>query len=201
MTSAQVLLWCAILWSAFLAAHLVLNGRWWGWLLPSLAPPPLFVAVPALLVVLGLVAGGGAGFAAAGLGVLALVAGARQSGLVPAALWAGRRAAGTGPAPSTCNVLSPTTSAASHRPYRRPPDVDAIIGYRLRSVRSSRGPMTSYGSDTTNAAAQPRCTPLSVNPPLSTQTASLIDFIALGLQSRAAAVQWGLELVDAGQSR
>lgn len=95
MTPAQVTLWCAALWSAFLVAHLLLNGRWWGWLLPSLAPPPVFVAVPALLAVLGLLAGGGAGLTAAGLSAAALVVGARQSGLFPGAL----RGAGTSAPP------------------------------------------------------------------------------------------------------
>jgi NAD(P)-dependent dehydrogenase (short-subunit alcohol dehydrogenase family)/endonuclease/exonuclease/phosphatase (EEP) superfamily protein YafD len=71
-------------------AHLLLNGRWWGWLLASLAPPPVFVAVPALLAVLGLLAGGAAGLAAAAVSAAALAVGARQSGLVPGALLGGR---------------------------------------------------------------------------------------------------------------
>ncbi|MFK0288578.1 endonuclease/exonuclease/phosphatase family protein [Streptomyces sp. NPDC090499] len=89
---AQVALCAALVWSAFLVAHLLLNGRWWVWLLPSLIPPPLFVAVPALLALLGLLAGGRTGLTAAALGAAALAAGARQSGITPKALHRGRTA-------------------------------------------------------------------------------------------------------------
>ncbi|MCM2389509.1 endonuclease/exonuclease/phosphatase family protein [Streptomyces albipurpureus] len=82
MTIGALVLWAAVLWSAYLLAHLLLNGRWWGWLLPSLAPPPLFVAVPVLLGALGLTAGGSAGLGAAALAAVALVAGVGQSGLL-----------------------------------------------------------------------------------------------------------------------
>jgi endonuclease/exonuclease/phosphatase (EEP) superfamily protein YafD len=39
-------------WLAFCVLHLVLSGRWWMWLLPDIVPPPLFVAVPLLLMAL-----------------------------------------------------------------------------------------------------------------------------------------------------
>ncbi|PCG86415.1 Tat pathway signal protein [Streptomyces sp. WZ.A104] len=39
-------------WALFLGLGQALSGRWWLWLLPDLAPPPAFVAVPALLIVL-----------------------------------------------------------------------------------------------------------------------------------------------------
>jgi endonuclease/exonuclease/phosphatase (EEP) superfamily protein YafD len=75
--------WAAVAWAVFLGAHVVLNGRWWAWLLPSLLPPPLFVVVPCALA--------GAAWAtgdpvAAVLSGAALVLGARQSGLHPGAL-------------------------------------------------------------------------------------------------------------------
>jgi endonuclease/exonuclease/phosphatase (EEP) superfamily protein YafD len=84
----------AAAWLGFVAAHWILNGRWWGWLFPSALPPVLFVVVP--VVVLG----------AALLvrparrrvivpAALALALGVPYSGLNPAALWPGDR---TGPA-------------------------------------------------------------------------------------------------------
>ncbi|MFB8214184.1 endonuclease/exonuclease/phosphatase family protein [Streptomyces anulatus] len=81
-------LWAAGAWAVFLAAHLVLNGRWWFWLLPSLLPPPVFVALPALLLVLAGVTGDLVAVAVAGA---ALLSGVRQSGLVPGALVRGKR--------------------------------------------------------------------------------------------------------------
>ncbi|MEV6521277.1 endonuclease/exonuclease/phosphatase family protein [Longispora sp. NPDC051575] len=38
------------LWSAFLAAHLALDGNWWVWLWPASVPPVLFAAVPVVLL-------------------------------------------------------------------------------------------------------------------------------------------------------
>lgn len=81
-------LWAAVAWAVFLAAHLALNGRWWFWLLPSLLPPPLFVAVPALL----LAAAGATGDLAAGaVAGASLLLGVRQSGAVFGALVRGAR--------------------------------------------------------------------------------------------------------------
>ncbi|MEU7736011.1 endonuclease, partial [Streptomyces griseus] len=81
-------LWAGGAWAVFLAAHLALNGRWWFWLLPSLLPPPVFVALPALLLV---AAGATGDVTAAVVAGAALLLGARQSGLVPGALVRGRR--------------------------------------------------------------------------------------------------------------
>ncbi|WP_405464615.1 endonuclease/exonuclease/phosphatase family protein [Streptomyces anulatus] len=81
-------LWAAGAWAVFLAAHLVLNGRWWFWLLPSLLPPPVFVALPALLLVVSCATGD---LTAAVVAGAALLLGARQSGLVPGALVRGAR--------------------------------------------------------------------------------------------------------------
>lgn len=96
MTVGLLTLGATGLWCAYLLAHLLLNGRWWGWLLPSLVPPPLFVAVPALLLGIGLASGGRPGLAAAVLAVGALVAGARQSGLRPPRVRRGPRPAPPG---------------------------------------------------------------------------------------------------------
>lgn len=88
----DTVLWAAGAWAVFLGAHLVCNGRWWLWLLPSLIPPPVFVAVPAVLLLLTAgVAGtegtaGPAVTAAAVLAAGALLLGAGQSGLVPRAV-------------------------------------------------------------------------------------------------------------------
>ncbi|MGX2993050.1 endonuclease/exonuclease/phosphatase family protein [Streptomyces sp. JNUCC 64] len=83
MTTGSAALAAAVSWAVFLLAHLLLNGRWWGWLVPSLLPPPLFVAVPVPLVALGLAAGGTRGLTAAALATASLAVGARQSGLRP----------------------------------------------------------------------------------------------------------------------
>jgi endonuclease/exonuclease/phosphatase (EEP) superfamily protein YafD len=73
-------------WAAFLTGHLLANGRWWAWLLVTLAPPVLFAAVPAALLagallvsVLG--ASGPPRSPAVVLAAAALVAGAPESGL------------------------------------------------------------------------------------------------------------------------
>ncbi|MEU0991346.1 endonuclease/exonuclease/phosphatase family protein [Streptomyces sp. NPDC005953] len=81
MTIGPLAFGAAALWTGYLLADRLLSGRWWGWLLPSLAPPPLFVAVPVLLGALGLAAGGPAGLAAAALAAVALITGAGRSGL------------------------------------------------------------------------------------------------------------------------
>ncbi|WDG28765.1 endonuclease/exonuclease/phosphatase family protein [Streptomyces sp. CA-278952] len=80
--------WAAGAWAVFLAAHLVLNGRWWFWLLPSLLPPPVFVALPGLLLPLSWAT---EDLTAAVVAGAALALGARQSGLVPGALVRGKR--------------------------------------------------------------------------------------------------------------
>ncbi|MFE7561432.1 endonuclease/exonuclease/phosphatase family protein [Kitasatospora sp. NPDC057500] len=41
------------LWAVFLLLDLVVSGRWWFWLIPGLAPPLLFLAVPVALLALG----------------------------------------------------------------------------------------------------------------------------------------------------
>ncbi|MGW2866386.1 endonuclease/exonuclease/phosphatase family protein [Streptomyces sp. SDr-06] len=69
---------CALVWGAFLGAHLALNGRWWPWLAVSLLPPPLFAAVPtALLAAAALTGSAPAGVLATGC----LVGGLGQSGV------------------------------------------------------------------------------------------------------------------------
>jgi endonuclease/exonuclease/phosphatase (EEP) superfamily protein YafD len=45
-----VVLGAAGSWLAFVAAHRVLSGRVWWWNLPDLAPPPVFLAIPVLLL-------------------------------------------------------------------------------------------------------------------------------------------------------
>ncbi|MFJ9952674.1 endonuclease/exonuclease/phosphatase family protein [Kitasatospora sp. NPDC091207] len=40
------------LWGLFLLLDLLLSGRWWFWLIPDLAPPLFFLAVPVLLLTL-----------------------------------------------------------------------------------------------------------------------------------------------------
>ena len=40
------------LWTLFLGAHLLLNGRWWGWLVAAALPPLVFTAAPVLLLAL-----------------------------------------------------------------------------------------------------------------------------------------------------
>ncbi|MEU6401531.1 endonuclease/exonuclease/phosphatase family protein [Streptomyces sp. NPDC046985] len=42
----------AVLWLAFVLVHLALSGRWWPMLVPDLAPPIAYLAVPLLLAVL-----------------------------------------------------------------------------------------------------------------------------------------------------
>ncbi|MFJ9187884.1 endonuclease/exonuclease/phosphatase family protein [Streptomyces anulatus] len=96
-------LWAAGAWAVFLAAHLVLNGRWWFWLLPSLLPPPVFAALPALLLVLAGVTGDLVAGAVAGA---ALLTGARQSGLVPGALVRGTRRPPPPPPDGAVRVVS-----------------------------------------------------------------------------------------------
>ncbi|MFF2348778.1 endonuclease/exonuclease/phosphatase family protein [Kitasatospora sp. NPDC058115] len=40
------------LWAVFLLLDFLANGRWWFWLIPALAPPLLFLAVPVALLAL-----------------------------------------------------------------------------------------------------------------------------------------------------
>ncbi|NUR24242.1 MAG: hypothetical protein HOV83_00020, partial [Catenulispora sp.] len=80
-------------WWVLLAAHLVLSGHWWFWLLPDLTPPLAYIAVPLLIAAAVPVVGRlrqplprrprrfviGAGLTAVAVGVT-------QLGLVPQAL-------------------------------------------------------------------------------------------------------------------
>ncbi len=78
------LIWVAVgLWAAFAAAHAVLAGVWWAWLIPATLPPIGFVAVPAGLLA---VAAWRKAFRAAAVSVLCLGVGVAYSGLhLPAA--------------------------------------------------------------------------------------------------------------------
>ncbi|WP_338493799.1 endonuclease/exonuclease/phosphatase family protein [Streptomyces sp. SJL17-4] len=73
-----VLLSCALVWAAFLALHLALNGRWWPWLAVSLLPPLAFAAVPLALLAAAAVTGGRA---AGALATGCLLAGWTQNGI------------------------------------------------------------------------------------------------------------------------
>ncbi|MEV6521275.1 endonuclease/exonuclease/phosphatase family protein [Longispora sp. NPDC051575] len=80
----------AVAWLVLVVAHLLLSGRWWPWLAVDLAPPLVFVLVPAVLLA---VAGPRRRFRAAVAATAALALGAGLSGLHPSALWTGRPAA------------------------------------------------------------------------------------------------------------
>ncbi|MBT8224885.1 MAG: endonuclease/exonuclease/phosphatase family protein, partial [Dactylosporangium sp.] len=92
---SRTVLTLAALWAGYATGHLLLSGRWWPLLIPDVAPPIVFVAVPPFLLL-----------AAAAIRrlrrhvvacvVLALAAGCPSAGLRPAALWA----RGDGPAPA-----------------------------------------------------------------------------------------------------
>lgn len=78
----------AALWAAFVAAHLLLSGRWWAWSVFDVLPPLAFAVAPVLLVaVLGATMARGypvpraARALVVGLAALALVAGVGSSGL------------------------------------------------------------------------------------------------------------------------
>ncbi|MEU9195441.1 endonuclease/exonuclease/phosphatase family protein [Streptomyces hundungensis] len=78
MSPASAVAVCALVWAAFLGAHLALNGRWWPWLAVSLLPPPLFAAVPFALLVASAATGSALG---AALAAGCLIAGWTQNGL------------------------------------------------------------------------------------------------------------------------
>ncbi|MFF3242721.1 endonuclease/exonuclease/phosphatase family protein [Streptomyces sp. NPDC002870] len=48
--ATRVLVTGTALWALFTILNFALSGRWWLWLVPDLAPPLLFLAVPALLL-------------------------------------------------------------------------------------------------------------------------------------------------------
>jgi endonuclease/exonuclease/phosphatase (EEP) superfamily protein YafD len=70
----------AVSWLGYVVAHLILSGRWWPMLLPDLAPPLVFVAVPVFLALLAALTG------RAGWRVLVLAGGALVIGLPQAGL-------------------------------------------------------------------------------------------------------------------
>ena len=51
-TPARLVIAATASWTLFLAAHVLLNGRWWGWLVAAALPPLVFTAVPVLLLAL-----------------------------------------------------------------------------------------------------------------------------------------------------
>ncbi|HKB30067.1 MAG TPA: endonuclease/exonuclease/phosphatase family protein [Streptosporangiaceae bacterium] len=94
--------------AAFLTCHLLANGRWWLWLLPTLAPPLLFAAVPAALLAAALLAAAlGAGGPAPGrslaLAGAALVVAMPESGLRAGFL---RRRSAPGAAADAVRIVS-----------------------------------------------------------------------------------------------
>lgn len=68
-------------WLAFVVLHRLLSGRFWLWLVPDLAPPAAYLAVPAVLLALAPLAGGRAALWAVGLAGAALLLGAGHGGL------------------------------------------------------------------------------------------------------------------------
>jgi endonuclease/exonuclease/phosphatase (EEP) superfamily protein YafD len=82
-------------WLVFICLHRLLSGGWWGWLLPALLPPWLFVAVPVAVVALAPLARP-AKYRIMLAAAAALLLGADLSGVNPAALGAGPPAAPAG---------------------------------------------------------------------------------------------------------
>lgn len=81
-----VVLGAAGAWLAFVAAHRVLSGRVWWWNLPDLAPPPVFLVVPVLLLTV-LLAVRRAGRVGSALVLSAFVLGWPCAGVNLATLW------------------------------------------------------------------------------------------------------------------
>lgn len=95
--SARLIAGLALGWLAFVAAHRMLSGRWWVWLLPDLLPPLVFVAVPLLLLALVPLARPPRWWTG-GCAATALLLGAGLSGINPAAL-------GSAPPPAPAGAL------------------------------------------------------------------------------------------------
>ncbi len=94
------------LWAVFLLLDRLANGRWWFWLIPGLAPPLLFLAVPVTLLALAWTVPAPASRSRRWLVpavVLLLLAGLPRTGLNWSALVPGPAAAHTGP---TLSVFS-----------------------------------------------------------------------------------------------
>ncbi|MCX4683875.1 endonuclease/exonuclease/phosphatase family protein [Kitasatospora purpeofusca] len=96
----RLLVAATALWAAFLALDLMANGRWWFWLVPALAPPLLFLAVPVTLLALAWTlpaAGSGLRRWLVPTAVLLLVAALPRTGLNWSSLGPGPAAAPAGP--------------------------------------------------------------------------------------------------------
>ncbi|MFG3351213.1 endonuclease/exonuclease/phosphatase family protein [Streptomyces sp. NPDC048001] len=96
-TGLRLLVAASAAWGLFTVLGHLLSGRWWPWLLADLAPPPLFAAVPLLLLALCLLPlARGARGRLVPLLVAVLLAGVPRAGLHWGALVPG---GGPGPAP------------------------------------------------------------------------------------------------------
>ena len=75
-----------VAWSVFLTCHLLIDGRWWLWLLPSLIPPPLVAVVPVALSLFAVIADPQRAWPTLLLGVCGICAGWPATGLNAGAL-------------------------------------------------------------------------------------------------------------------
>ncbi|GAA1858483.1 endonuclease/exonuclease/phosphatase family protein [Myceligenerans crystallogenes] len=89
-------------WAVLVLLDLLLNGRWWLWLVVSLAPPPAFVVVPAALAGAALAAGGAWRDAVLWTCAACLVAGYRRCGIDLTALVRRRRPVTSAPELTVC---------------------------------------------------------------------------------------------------
>jgi endonuclease/exonuclease/phosphatase (EEP) superfamily protein YafD len=78
----------SVAWLGYVVLHAVASGRWWPMLLPDLAPPPVFLAVPLVLLALAPLARPAHRWIVT-TALAALLVGAGSSGLNPAALVSG----------------------------------------------------------------------------------------------------------------
>ncbi|MGY0055016.1 endonuclease/exonuclease/phosphatase family protein [Streptomyces sp. LZ34] len=108
------------LWIAFLAAHLLLAGRWWVWLIVETMPPITLVVVPLALLACAQFARPVRRWASAAL-VTALLAGAPFAGLAPTATFGD---SGSGPRTGTLKVFSWNTDY-----WRMTDDATAFYAY------------------------------------------------------------------------
>ncbi|MCQ6554358.1 endonuclease/exonuclease/phosphatase family protein [Streptomyces sp. C10-9-1] len=96
-TGLRVLVAASVVWGVFTVLGHLLSGRWWPWLLADLTPPPLFAAVPLVLLALCLLPlARGARSRLVPLLVVVLLAGVPRAGLHWGALVPG---GGPDPAP------------------------------------------------------------------------------------------------------